>query len=86
MVAGLGIVQLLPPFHGVPWGRRMLGIPLIGLGAAVSVISYMEWRQVQAALRSGAPLPRSMLPRVLAVTIAGVAFLSAAVVLVAGFR
>jgi len=82
VVAGLGIVQLLPPFPGVPWGRRVLGIPLIVLGAAVSVISYLEWRQVQAALRVGAPLPRSMLPRILAVTIAGVALLSAAVVLV----
>ena len=86
MVAGLGIVQLLPPFRGVPWGRRALGIPLIVLGAAVSVISYLEWRQVQAALRSGAPLPRSMLPRILTVTIAGVALLSAAVVLVSAFQ
>jgi putative membrane protein len=86
VVAGLGIVQLLPPFHGVPWGRRVLGIPLIALGAAVSGISYLEWRQVQAALRAGAPLPRSMLPRILALTIAGVALLSAAVVLVSAFQ
>ena len=33
VVAGLAIVQLLPPFPGVPWGRRLLGIPLIVLGA-----------------------------------------------------
>ena len=37
VVSGLGIVQLLPPFPGVPWGRSALGVPLIGRGAAVSV-------------------------------------------------
>jgi len=86
VVAGLGIVQLLPPFPGVPWGRHVLGVPLIVLGAAVSVTSYREWRQNQAALRRGAPLPRSVLPRVLAVTIAGIAALSAAVLLVSAVR
>jgi putative membrane protein len=86
VVAGLGIVQLLPPFPGVPWGRHVLGLPLIALGAAVSVISYAEWRRTQAALRRGAPLPRSVLPRVLAGTIAGIAALSAAVLLVSAGR
>ncbi len=86
VVAGLGIVQLLPPFPGVPWGRHALGVPLIVLGAAVSVTSYWEWRRNQAALRRGAPLPRSVLPQVLAATIAGVAVLSAAVLLVSAAR
>jgi inner membrane protein YidH len=82
VVAGLGIVQLLPPFPGVPWGRRVLGIPLIALGAVVSVTAYREWRRNQAALRRGQPLPRSVLPRILAATITAVALASAAVVLV----
>jgi putative membrane protein len=86
VVAGLGIVQLLPPFPGVPWGRHALGVPLIVLGAGVSVTSYWEWRRNQAALRRGAPLPRSVLPQVLAATIAGVAALSAAVLLVSAAR
>jgi len=86
VVAGLGIVQLLPPFPGVPWGRHALGVPLIVLGAGVSVTSYWEWRRNQAALRRGAPLPRSVLPQVLAATIAGVAVLSAAVLLVSAAR
>jgi putative membrane protein len=86
VVAGLGIVQLLPPFPGVPWGRHVLGIPLIVLGAAVSVISYGEWRRTQAAMRRGGPLPRSVLPRVLAGTIAGIAALSAVVLLVSASR
>jgi putative membrane protein len=86
VVAGLGIVQLLPPFPGVPWGRQALGVPLIVLGAGVSVTSYWEWRRNQAALRRGAPLPRSVLPWVLAATIAGIAALSAAVLLVSANR
>ena len=72
MVAGLGIVQLLPPFPGVPWGRHALGVPLIVLGAGVSVTAYVEWRRTQAALRHGTPLPRSVLPQLLAGTITGV--------------
>ena len=86
VVAGLGIVQLLPPFPGVPWGRHALGVPLIALGAVVAVASYLEWRRNQAALRRGAPLPRSVLPRVLAATIAGIGALSAAVLLVSATR
>jgi putative membrane protein len=85
-VAGLGIVQLLPPFPGVPWGRHALGVPLIVLGAAVSVISYRDWQRTQVALRHGAPLPRSVLPQVLVVTIAGIAILAAVVLLVSAVR
>jgi putative membrane protein len=86
VVAGLGIVQLLPPFPGVPWGRHAVGVPLIALGAAVSVIAYWEWRRTQAALRHGGPLPRSMLPGVLAGTVAGIAVLSAVVLLISAVR
>jgi putative membrane protein len=86
VVAGLGIVQLLPPFPGVPWGRHVLGVPLIVLGAAVSVISYREWQHTQAALRHKAPVPKSVLPQVLVATIAGVAVLAAIVLLVSAVR
>jgi putative membrane protein len=86
VVAGLGIVQLLPPFPGVPWGRHVLGVPLIVLGAAVSVIAYRDWQRTQVALRHRAPLPRSVLPQVLAATIAGIAVLAAVVLLVSAAR
>jgi putative membrane protein len=86
VVAGLGIIQLLPPFPGVPWGRHVLGIPLIVLGAAVSMIAYREWLRVRYALRHGAPLPKSVLPVVLATTIAGIATLSAVVLLISAIR
>jgi uncharacterized membrane protein YidH (DUF202 family) len=59
---------------------------LIVLGAVVSVTAYVEWRQNQTALRRSAPMPRSVLPGILVVTITGVAALSAVVLLVSAVR
>ena len=84
VIGGLAIVQLLPPFPGVPWGRHVIGTPLILLGGAVSVISYFEWRGNQQALRRGEPLTRSRLPQILAVAIAGIALAAAALALLSG--
>jgi len=81
VVGGLAVVQLLPPFPGVPWARHVIGMPLILLGAAVAVLSYAEWQVNQRALRRGEPLKRSLLPRFLAVTIAVIALLAAALAL-----
>src|SRR5215469_17176714 len=64
VVAGLAIVQLLPPFRGVPFGRHVLGVPLIVLGAVIAVASLYEWIRNQRALRLGQPLPKSILPAV----------------------
>ena len=86
VIAGLGIVQLLPPFPRVPWGRHALGVPLIVLGAAVSVTAYREWRRNQASLRRREPMPQSVLPRILVFTITGVAALSAVVLVVSAVR
>jgi putative membrane protein len=86
VVAGLGVVQLLPPFPGVPWGRRVLGLPLIVFGAVVAVAAYTEWVRNQRALRHGLPLPHSVMPRLLAVVIAVIAVLAAVVVLVSALR
>lgn len=81
VVAGLAIAQLLPPFPGVPWGRHLLAVPLICLGAVVSVAGYLEWRRDQRALRLGQPLPPSPLPKILAVSITGIALAATAVML-----
>lgn len=69
---------MLPPFPGIPWGRSVIALPLIMLGAAVSVISYLEWTGNQRALRQGKPLGRTQLPLILALTIAVIALLAAA--------
>jgi inner membrane protein YidH len=86
VVAGLGVVQLLPPFPGVPWGRHILGVPLIVFGAVVAVVAYGEWVKSQRAMRLGQPLPRSMMPRLLAVVITAIAVIAAVVVLVSALR
>ena len=86
IVAGLGVVQLLPPFPGVPWGRHTLGIPLIVFGAIVAVTAYIEWTQSQRAMRHGRPLPRSVMPVIMTVVIAAMAVLAAIVVLASALR
>jgi putative membrane protein len=82
IVAGLAIVQLLPPFPGVPWGRHVLGVPLIVIGAVIAVVSYGQWVRSQQAMRRREPLPGSVLPKILAVAITIMAIVSAVVLLV----
>ena len=86
IVAGLGIVQLLPPFPGVPIGRHLLGVPLIVLGAVLAVVAYGEWTRNQRALRHGQPLPRSVLPWLLAANITAMAVISAVVLILSAAR
>jgi len=86
VVGGLAIAQLLPPFPGVPWGRHVIGTPLILLGCAVSVVSYVEWKASQRALRHGEPLPRSRLPQILAIAITVIGLLAAALALLSAVR
>jgi putative membrane protein len=86
VVAGLGVVQLLPPFPGVPWGRHVLGVPLIVFGAVVAVAAYGEWVRSQRALRHGQPLPRPVMPLLLAAVVTVIAVLAAVVLLVSALR
>jgi putative membrane protein len=86
VIAGLGVVQLLPPFPGVPFGRHLLGVPLIALGAVVAVVAYAEWVRSQRALRRGEPLPASVMPWILSVAIACMAAAAAAVLLASAVR
>ena len=86
VVAGLGVVQLLPPFPRVPWGRHVLGVPLIVFGAVVAVAAYNEWVRCQRAMRLSQPLPRSFMPRVLTLVITVMAVISGIVVLASALR
>jgi inner membrane protein YidH len=85
VTAGLAIIQLLPAFPGVPWGRRIIGIPLILLGAVVVIVGYLEWMANQRALRHGEPVGRSRLPWIMTVTIAAVGLLAVALSLLSGW-
>jgi putative membrane protein len=86
ILAGLGIVQLLPPFPGVPWGRHLLGVPLIALGAAIAVVGYFQWAGNQKALRRGEPVRRSPLPLFLAAAIGALAVVTAVVLLLSAMH
>ena len=56
------------------------------LGAIVAVAGYVEWVRNQRALRRGEPVPRSLLPVILTVTITAVAVISAVVLLLSAVR
>ncbi|NRQ37009.1 DUF202 domain-containing protein [Nonomuraea sp. NN258] len=84
IIAGLAIVQVLPPFPGLPGGRRILALPLILLGALVPGGAYLEWRRNQRAMRHGRALPRSPLPRILLIVITAVALAATAFVVLPG--
>ncbi len=86
VVAGLAIVQLLPPFPGVPAGRHLLGVPLIALGAVLAVAAYAEWVRNQRALRRGEAMPLSIMPWILAATITGIAIIAVVVLLLSALR
>ncbi|MEZ5176693.1 MAG: DUF202 domain-containing protein [Acidimicrobiales bacterium] len=65
VTAGLAVTQLLPPFE-VPGGRRMIGLPLIVIGTMVAIASFFQWQRNEAAMRAHRPLPKSMLPALVA--------------------
>ena len=64
IATGVAATQLLPKFQ-VAWGRRILGLPLIALGAILAITSFVNWRSNERAMRRGQPLPRSVMPLVL---------------------
>src|SRR3954468_25003420 len=81
VTAGLAITQLLPPFD-MPGGRRLIGLPLIAIGTVSAFLSYRQWSNNEDAMRARKPLPRSFMPRVLAIVVtlsAVIAFILAAV-------
>ncbi len=75
IATGVAATQLLPKFD-VNFGRRILGLPLIALGALLAITSYRYWRQNEVAMRRGEPLPRSPMPQVLAIGIGIVAIIA----------
>jgi putative membrane protein len=83
ITAGLAITQLLPPFDFVG-GRRLIGLPLIALGIAISVVSFSNWRNNERSMRRGVPLPRSPLPVVTAIVVSIVAVIGFVLVIVEG--
>jgi len=81
VVTGIAATQLLPKFD-IEFGRRLIGIPLILLGAALELSSYRHWDANERAMRLGQPLPPSRMTLVLAVGIAIVAAIATVVAIV----
>jgi putative membrane protein len=81
IATGIAATQLLPEFH-VEGGRRILGLPMIALGALVAFTSYRHWKANQRAMRRGEPLPRSPMPLVLSIGIGIVAIIAVVLALI----
>jgi putative membrane protein len=80
IAAGLAVTTLLPQLD-VEFGRRIIGVPLIALGAVLAWASYRRWEDNERAMRLGEALPPSNLPRVLAVGVTIAALLAAVIAL-----
>jgi putative membrane protein len=75
VATGVAATQLLPEF-GVSGSSRILGLPLIALGALVAVTSFRHWQANDRAMRADLPLSRSPMPLVLSVGIGIVAVIA----------
>lgn len=64
---GLAVAQFLEASKGV---RLALALPLIVLGAALSLASYSRWQGNERAMERGEELPPSRLPAVVAASFA----------------
>ncbi|MBJ8340716.1 DUF202 domain-containing protein [Antrihabitans sp. YC3-6] len=68
LACGVGVVQFVPDFGPKPL-RLAAGLALAALALYLASTSYQRWQRVDEAIRSGRPLPRSMMPAVIAVGI-----------------
>ena len=75
IATGVAATQLLPKFD-VTFGRRILGLPLIALGALLALTSYSHWQANERAMRRGEPLVPSRMPLVLSIGIGVVAVIA----------
>lgn len=75
IATGIAATQLLPQFH-LSGGRKILGLPMIGLGALVALTSFTHWKANQRAMQRGHPLPRSPMPMVLSIGIGLIAVIA----------
>jgi putative membrane protein len=80
IATGVAATQLLPQFH-VTDGRKILGVPLIALGALVAITSFRQWKVNERAMRERRPLPSSPMAAVLAVGIAAVSVIAVVLVI-----
>ncbi|HEU5300994.1 MAG TPA: DUF202 domain-containing protein [Acidimicrobiia bacterium] len=78
VVTGIAATQLLPKFD-IEFGRRLIGVPLIVLGAVLEAASYRAWYRNERAMRVGEPLPSSQMTVILAIGIGIISVIATAV-------
>jgi putative membrane protein len=73
LAGGVAVVGALPHV-GYSALRRVIGVVLVLAGLLVASTARPRWREIDAAIRRGAPLPRARasLPIAAAVVVAGV--------------
>ncbi|WP_070379405.1 YidH family protein [Rhodococcus sp. WMMA185] len=84
LAGGIAIEQLVPDFS-TALVRTTLGLVLIGLAAAASLVGMRRWLQVEKALRENAPMPPPRELWLFAATLTGVAIGAAVAILVSAF-
>jgi putative membrane protein len=69
VAGGLAVLEFAEALGSVGL-RLIVALPLLVLGGVAGLTSHQRYERNQLALRQGSPLPRSPLPRLLAVVIA----------------
>jgi putative membrane protein len=84
IAGGLACAQFLPPLP-VAHLREIIAILLLVLGGLVALRAVDHWVRTERAMRTGADLPRSRFPAVLAIAVAAGAVVIIVAVLVQVF-
>jgi putative membrane protein len=82
VAGGLAVVQLLDEVEPAAL-RRALGIPLVLLGGLLAALSFSRWAGNERAMEDDRPLPRSLLPLLLAAGVTAGGVIALVMVLVA---
>lgn len=83
VVAGLAVTQFFRPFS-IAYGRRIIGVPLIGLGAIVAFWCFWRWRNTERAMREGTAVPVTNLPATVAAVVGAIGLVGLVLVLIGG--
>ena len=68
VAAGSAAAAFLREGYGA--ARLLVAVPLIALGALLSVTSYRRWERIERAMRVGDPMPYSRLPQIIGISVA----------------
>jgi inner membrane protein YidH len=82
---GLAVAAFVPPLR-LPHVREAISVVLLVIGAVIALRAVDHWARSEQAMRLGRPLPRSVLPVILAVVAAAGAVLLLVLLLTSGLE